>query len=94
MLHELAIRNYAIIDDIELQFGPGLNILTGETGAGKSIIIDALGLLLVDRASTEWVRAGTDVAQVEATFLLDADSMISTAISSVLQEHEVDQISC
>ena len=90
MLYELCIRNYAIIDDLTLQFGPGLNILTGETGAGKSIIIDALGLLLGDRASTEWVRVGTDVAQVEATFHLDATSVISSAITAFLKEHDVD----
>ena len=70
MLHELHIRDFAIIDDLHLTFGPGLNVLTGETGAGKSIIIDALGLLLGDRATAEWVRAGRDVAEVEATFRL------------------------
>jgi DNA repair protein RecN (Recombination protein N) len=70
MLHELHIRNFAIIDDLHLYFGPGLNILTGETGAGKSIIIDAIGLLLGDRAAAEWVRAGTDMASIEATFAL------------------------
>ncbi|MCB0067504.1 MAG: AAA family ATPase, partial [Caldilineaceae bacterium] len=53
MLIELRIRNFAIIDELSLAFGPGLNILTGETGAGKSIIIDAVGLLLGDRAVTE-----------------------------------------
>jgi len=70
VLAELHIRNFAIIDDLQLGFGSGLNILTGETGAGKSIIIDAVGLLLGDRASAEWVRAGTEVASVEATFQL------------------------
>jgi DNA repair protein RecN (Recombination protein N) len=70
MLHELHIRNFAIIDELHLVFRPGLNILTGETGAGKSIIIDAVGLLLGDRAGAEWVRAGTEVASIEATFVL------------------------
>ena len=70
MLHELRIRNFAIIDELALSFGPGLNILTGETGAGKSIIIDAIGLLLGDRAGAEMVRAGTEIAAVEATFQL------------------------
>ena len=72
MLHELHIRNFAIIDDLRLTFGPGLNILTGETGAGKSIIIDALGMLLGDRASAEWIRAGADMAAIEATFRVPA----------------------
>ena len=70
MLTELHIRNFAIIDDLHLTFGPGLNILTGETGAGKSIIIDALGLLLGDRAAADWVRAGSERAEIEATFTL------------------------
>lgn len=69
-LAELNIRNFAIIDQLQLAFHPGLNILTGETGAGKSIIIDALGLLLGDRASEEMIRAGTDRAEIEATFHL------------------------
>ncbi len=70
MLAELRIRNFAIIDDLHLYFGPGLNILTGETGAGKSIIIDALGMLLGDRATADWVRAGSELAEIEATFQL------------------------
>ena len=68
MLLELHIRNFAIIDDLQLSFGGGLNVLTGETGAGKSIIIDALGLLLGDRATADWVRAGSERAEIEATF--------------------------
>ena len=91
MLHELCIRNYAIIDDLALQFVPGLNILTGETGAGKSIIIDALGLLLGDRASTDSVRAGTDSAHVEATFLLDTESEIASSLISLLKDEELDE---
>lgn len=70
MLHELHISNFAIIDELHLVFRPGLNILTGETGAGKSIIIDAVGLLLGDRAGAEWVRAGTEIASIEAVFSL------------------------
>lgn len=74
MLHELHIRSFAIIDDLHIQFGPGLNVLTGETGAGKSIIIDALGLLLGDRANADWVRSGREVAEIEATFRLGSAS--------------------
>lgn len=88
MLHELSIRNFAIIDDLQLTFGPGLNILTGETGAGKSIIIDALSLLLGDRATAEWVRAGADVAEIEATFHLAQPNGSATA-SATEQANEV-----
>jgi len=90
MLHELSIRNFAIIDDLHLTFGPGLNILTGETGAGKSIIIDALGLLLGDRGAADWVRAGTELAQIEATFQLLAGDDPATEINRLLQEQELD----
>jgi DNA repair protein RecN (Recombination protein N) len=69
-LLELHIRNFAIIDELQLAFHPGLNVLTGETGAGKSIIIDALGLLLGDRATAEMIRAGTDRAEIDAIFSL------------------------
>lgn len=70
MLCELRIRDLAIIDDLELAFGPGFNVLTGETGAGKSIIIDAVNLLLGDRASAEIVRASAERTEVEGTFQL------------------------
>lgn len=68
MLTELIIRNFAIIDRLQLSFGPGLSVLTGETGAGKSIIIDAVGLLLGDRARPELIRTGEEEAVVEALF--------------------------
>ena len=68
MLIELRIRDYAVIDTLTLQLGPGLNALTGETGAGKSIIVGALSLLLGERASSEDVRVGADRAVVEGVF--------------------------
>ena len=68
MLTELSIRNVAIIDHLQLSFGPGLNLLTGETGAGKSIIIDALTLVCGGRASADLIRTGEEEATVEALF--------------------------
>lgn len=68
MLVELRIRDYAVVEDLTLTLGPGLNALTGETGAGKSIIVGALSLLLGERASSTVVRAGADRATVEAVF--------------------------
>ncbi|MBM3330239.1 DNA repair protein RecN [candidate division WOR-3 bacterium] len=68
MLSELRIRNYALIEDLTVQFSPGLNVLSGETGAGKSIIIGALSLLLGDKPDADMIRAGADTAQVEGRF--------------------------
>jgi DNA repair protein RecN (Recombination protein N) len=68
MLSELRIRNFALIDRLTVRLGPGLNVLTGETGAGKSIIVGALSLLLGERASADVVRAGEDRASVEGVF--------------------------
>jgi len=68
MLSELRIRNFALIDNLSVTLGPGLNVLTGETGAGKSIIVGALSLLLGERASADVVRAGADRASVEGVF--------------------------
>jgi len=68
MLKTLLIKDYALIENIEVEFGKGLNIITGETGAGKSILIDAMGLLLGERASIEVVRKGADKSIVEGVF--------------------------
>jgi len=68
MLTALHIRDFAIIDEIEVSFGPGLNIMTGETGAGKTIIVEALNLVLGARARTDLIRAGSDHASVTAVF--------------------------
>ena len=68
MLSELAIKNFAIIDDVRIAFKEGLSVLTGETGAGKSMIISAVNLLLGSRASADMVRSGCDTAELEACF--------------------------
>jgi len=68
MIRYLAIRNLAVIEQVAVDFEPSFNILTGETGAGKSILVEAVGLLLGGRASTDLVRTGEDVATVEAIF--------------------------
>ncbi|MEM9172417.1 MAG: DNA repair protein RecN [Pseudomonadota bacterium] len=68
MLSDIHIRNFAIIDAVEVEFAPGMNVLTGETGAGKSILIDALGLALGERASSSVVRDGSKRADISATF--------------------------
>lgn len=68
MLRFLSVRRLAVIDSVEVEFGPGLNVLTGETGAGKSILVEAVGLLLGGRASGDLVRTGEDAATIEAIF--------------------------
>jgi DNA repair protein RecN (Recombination protein N) len=68
MLRELRIKNFAVIDEVVLELKPGLNILTGETGAGKSIILGALGLIAGERGASDIIRAGEDAATVEALF--------------------------
>ena len=74
MLSELAIKNFAIIDDIRIQFKDGLTVLTGETGAGKSIIIEAVNLILGSRASHDIIRTGHENAELEACFDIDPES--------------------
>ncbi|MFQ5791253.1 MAG: AAA family ATPase, partial [Acidobacteriota bacterium] len=72
MLRWIRVFNIAVIDQLEVDFEAGLNLLTGETGAGKSILIDAVGLLLGARASTDLVRSGAQTARVEAGFELES----------------------
>ena len=86
MLRSLYIKNYALIDEFSVLFTPGLNIITGETGAGKSIILGAFGLLLGDRASSDMVRAGADKTIVEAEF----DTVSDRELSSFLSENEIE----
>jgi DNA repair protein RecN (Recombination protein N) len=74
MLTLLRISGFALIDEVELPMGAGLTVITGETGAGKSILVDALGLLRGGRSSTELIRSGREEAQVEAVFELPAEA--------------------
>jgi DNA repair protein RecN (Recombination protein N) len=85
VLLELRVENYAVIDNVAVDFAPGLNLLTGETGAGKSILIDALALLLGDKASTDAIRHGTDKAVVSA--VLEANT---PAIAAALEANGID----
>ncbi|MEE9571410.1 MAG: AAA family ATPase, partial [Gammaproteobacteria bacterium] len=68
MLSLIRIRNYAVIDEVELEFDAGFSVMTGETGAGKSILVDALGLALGDRADPGTVRQGADRAEISVSF--------------------------
>ncbi len=87
MLSELTISNFAIIDALSLSFAPGFNVLTGETGAGKSIIIDAVSLLLGGRSDASMVRAGADAARLEGLFTLDDE--LRAAVDPILEREEL-----
>jgi len=80
MLTLLRVSGFALIDEVELALGPGLTVITGETGAGKSILVEALGLLRGGRASTELIRSGVDEARVEAVFELAPDSELRSRL--------------
>ncbi len=96
MLKSLFIKNYALIEEISVEFERGLNIITGETGAGKSILIDALSLLLGERASTDVVRKGEEKAVVEGVFVVSgapqpkADQPMAEKIASLLKQNDYD----
>jgi len=82
MLKHLRIQNFAIIDEAAIEFGDGLNIISGETGAGKSILMDALVLILGGRASSDLIRRGSEEATVEALFEVSGDSEIACALEA------------
>ena len=86
MIKQLSIRNIALIDQQLIEFFDGFSVLTGETGAGKSIIIEALNFVLGERASRELIKSGEEKASVEATFRLKQDEPVMDA----LQEQGID----
>lgn len=94
MLRLLRIRNFAIIDELELEFDGGLSVITGETGAGKSIILDAIGLILGNRSNADIIRSGADEATVEALFDIGKNEALEKKLSSFgvdlkSQDHEL-----
>jgi DNA repair protein RecN (Recombination protein N) len=89
VLVELRLENYAVIDNVAVEFAAGLNLLTGETGAGKSILIDALALLLGDKASSDVVRSGAERAVVSAVF--ECGGAVESAIEKILEGNGLDQ---
>src|SRR5216110_148474 len=80
MLRELRIRNFAVIESVAAEFRPGLNVLTGETGAGKSMLIDAILLVLGARAQTDVIRGDTDTATIEAVFDVEPRGAVAAAL--------------
>jgi DNA repair protein RecN (Recombination protein N) len=89
VLIEMRLENYAVIDNLAVEFGPGLNLLTGETGAGKSILVDALALLLGDKASSEVIRTGAQRAVVAAVF--ETDGAAEKSLSKILESNGLDE---
>src|SRR5512137_2303742 len=85
VLLELRVENYAVIDSLAVEFAPGLNLLTGETGAGKSILIGALSLLLGDKASSDLIRHGADKSVVSGVF--DGEE---AALTKILEANGID----
>jgi len=89
VLTELRLENYAVVDNLVVEFGQGLNLLTGETGAGKSILIDALALLMGEKASSEVIRTGAERAVVAAVF--EAEGKAQEALEKLLETNGLDE---
>jgi DNA repair protein RecN (Recombination protein N) len=90
MLQELVVENYAVVDRLRVRFHAGLNLLTGETGSGKSIVVDALGLLLGGRASADMIRSGEERARVSGVF--DSGKRAAAVLAAAGFETEEDEI--
>src|SRR5579863_7527208 len=88
VLAELRLENYAVIDNLAVEFAAGLNLLTGETGAGKSILIDALALLLGDKASSDVIRTGAERAVVAGVF--ECEGRAEGLLEQVLESNGLD----
>ena len=88
MLKTLTVWNFALLEQVQIEFGPGLNILTGETGAGKSILIDSLGAILGHRMTAEAIRTGCDWLRVEAVFSIDGLSELHHFLDAQAIENE------
>ncbi|MDR5658181.1 DNA repair protein RecN [Serpentinicella sp. ANB-PHB4] len=91
MLLELAIKDFALIDSLKLTFGEGLNVLTGETGAGKSIIIGAISMILGERANRELIRSGTSKSVIQGVFQINNDNEINEILANFGIDYEDDE---
>jgi len=89
VLIEMRLENYAVIDNLVVEFGQGLNLLTGETGAGKSILVDALALLLGEKASSDVIRTGAERAVVSAVF--EAEDAAEKSLTGILEQNGLDE---
>src|SRR5579871_4379671 len=92
MLVELLVENYAVMEQVRVRFHRGLNLLTGETGSGKSIIVDALGLLLGARTSADMVRAGSERARISGIFEIDPTPQLQAILEQAgieAEDHEL-----
>ncbi|MDR7595722.1 MAG: AAA family ATPase, partial [Armatimonadota bacterium] len=83
MLRELHVRDFVLLDDVQVEFGPGLNVLTGETGAGKSMLVDALGAVLGQRTPSDVVRTGASSARVVAVFEAASVPQLRSAVDEL-----------
>ena len=92
MLVELVVENYAVIERVRVRFHDGLNLLTGETGSGKSMVVDALGLLFGGRASPEMIRTGEERARISGIFELPDDARLRALLEQAgieFEDHEL-----
>jgi len=92
MLTRLYIENFALIDKLEIFFEPRMNILTGETGAGKSIIVGAIGCLLGEKADSDDVRSGKSLAVIEGDFKVDKNNNVIQHLDRLEIEHDIEVI--
>jgi len=92
MLEYLKVKNIALIGELEAEFGPGLNLLTGETGSGKSIIVDSLGVLTGERASTDLIKAGEDLAVIEGLFRPADRRVLDEALEGIGAESDTGEL--
>ncbi len=92
MLVELVVENYAVVERVRVRFHAGLNLLTGETGGGKSIVVDALGLLLGNRASADVVRSEAPAARVSGVFSVERGGGLAAALEAAGIELDDNEI--
>jgi len=94
VLLELVIENYAVVDRLRVRFHPGLNLLTGETGSGKSIVVDALGLLFGGRASADMIRSGSDRARISGIFTVPDLGKLDLAVEEFVVGKPTHDLFC